>query len=80
MLHSRLSQQQQQEENANYIEQSWIYNFCLKCRGEDDGPSWEPPHWQKICPYPLCPTFRQFSRILSLIFIGKFLPSIYILY
>ncbi|KAL5279795.1 SLC9B2 family protein [Megaselia abdita] len=68
MLNSRLSQQQ--DENPNYIEQSWIYNFCLRCRAEDDGPSWEPPHWQKICPYPLCPTFRQFSRILTLIFIG----------
>ncbi|XP_031632102.1 sodium/hydrogen exchanger 9B2 [Contarinia nasturtii] len=52
------------------IEQSWIYTFCVKCRGEDNSPSWEPPMWQKFCPFPLCPTFRQFARLWSIIIIG----------
>lgn len=52
------------------IEQSWIYNFCIKCRGQDNSPSWEPPFWQKFCPFPLCPTFRQFARLWSIIIIG----------
>lgn len=52
------------------IEHSWIYTFCVKCRGEDNSPSWEPPLWQKFCPYPLCPTFRQFARLWSIIIIG----------
>lgn len=53
------------------IEQSWIYNFCIRCRGEDHTPGYEPSYWQKICPFPLCPTYRQFSRFWSIIIIGK---------
>ncbi|KAJ8949778.1 hypothetical protein NQ318_019008 [Aromia moschata] len=50
---------------------SWFYNFCMKCQAKDDGkPSWEPNFWQKICPHPFFPTYRQFSRILALILIG----------
>lgn len=52
------------------IEDSWIYTFCIKCRGKDATPSWEPPMWQKFCPFPLCPTFRQFSRLWCIIIIG----------
>lgn len=44
--------------------------FCAKCRGEDNTPSWEPPMWQKFCPFPLCPTFRQFARLWCIIIIG----------
>ncbi|ALC38652.1 Nha1, partial [Drosophila busckii] len=59
------------QESNNYVEQSWIYNFCLKCRGEEPNEAWEPPYWQKIFPYPLCPTFRAVARLVSLIAIGK---------
>jgi len=77
-LHAKYNQQQQQQQqqqqsssyNSNSLEDSWLYSFCLKCRGEENVPSWEPPHWQKVCPYPLCPSFRQFSRICVLILIG----------
>ncbi|EDW87827.2 sodium/hydrogen exchanger 9B2 isoform X1 [Drosophila yakuba] len=55
---------------ANYVEESWMYTFCLKCRGEEPSASWEPPFWQKIFPYPLCPTFRTVSRLISIILIG----------
>ncbi|XP_054745114.1 sodium/hydrogen exchanger 9B1 isoform X1 [Anastrepha obliqua] len=66
---------QHEQEHALYAqdnkwEESWIYTFCLKCRGEENRPSWEPPYWQKIFPYPLCPSFRQFSRLCVLILIG----------
>ncbi|XP_067620835.1 sodium/hydrogen exchanger 9B1 isoform X2 [Eurosta solidaginis] len=65
---------QHQQEQALYgqsnLEESWIYTFCMKCRNDDNRPSWEPPHWPKICPYPLCPSYRQFSRLCVLIFIG----------
>jgi hypothetical protein len=44
--------------------------FCKRCRQEESGPSWEPPLWQRLCPYPFCPTYRQFARILSLVLIG----------
>ncbi|RZC36988.1 mitochondrial sodium/hydrogen exchanger 9B2, partial [Asbolus verrucosus] len=49
---------------------SWWHSFCLKCRQEETHPSWQPPLWPKICPYPFCPTYRQFSRIVSLALIG----------
>lgn len=26
--------------------------------------------WQKFCPFPLCPSFRQFARLWSIIIIG----------
>ncbi len=29
--------------------------------------------WSKICPYPLCPTYRQVARMVSIILIGKHL-------
>lgn len=28
--------------------------------------AWEPPHWQAVCPFPFCPTYRQFARLLGL--------------
>lgn len=57
--------------NDSALEQSWIFAFCIRCRGEDKGPSWEPPYWQKCCPYPLCPSFRQCARMLCIVLIGK---------
>ncbi|GBP62629.1 hypothetical protein EVAR_46468_1 [Eumeta japonica] len=53
------------------LEGSWWYACCAKCHQEDSGvPSWEPPNWQKICPYPLCPSYRQFAQNLSVFLIG----------
>ncbi|XP_004519867.1 sodium/hydrogen exchanger 9B1 isoform X2 [Ceratitis capitata] len=72
-LNAKIYQHQQEESLEGYgnkLEESWIYTFCLKCRGEENKPSWEPPHWQKICPFPLCPSFRQFARLFVLILIG----------
>ncbi|XP_075149828.1 na[+]/H[+] hydrogen antiporter 1 isoform X2 [Haematobia irritans] len=72
VLNAKIAQHQQQS-TPNYVEESWLYNFCLKCRGEESTPSWEPPHWQKLFPYPLCPSYRQFARIVVLIMIGVLL-------
>ncbi|EDV99191.1 sodium/hydrogen exchanger 9B2 isoform X2 [Drosophila grimshawi] len=58
---------------ANYVEESWIYTFCVKCRGDEPSEAWEPSFWQKVFPYPLCPTFRTFSRLCVLILIGLLL-------
>nr|XP_014102702.1 sodium/hydrogen exchanger 9B1 isoform X1 [Bactrocera oleae]XP_036226455.1 sodium/hydrogen exchanger 9B1 isoform X1 [Bactrocera oleae] len=72
-LNAKIYQHQQEQAlygQSNKLEESWIYSFCLKCHGEENRPSWEPPYWQKICPYPLCPSFRQFARLLVLIVIG----------
>ncbi|XP_065162835.1 sodium/hydrogen exchanger 9B2 isoform X3 [Atheta coriaria] len=53
---------------------SWWYSLCMKCRSkEPPHPSWAPPMWNKVCPYPFCPTYRQFSRIISLSLIGVLL-------
>ncbi|CAH0557631.1 unnamed protein product [Brassicogethes aeneus] len=51
---------------------SWWYSFCVKCRAKESHPSWAPPLWGKACPYPFCPTYRQFSRIIALALIGIF--------
>ncbi|VEN37226.1 unnamed protein product [Callosobruchus maculatus] len=52
-------------------DRSWWYSFCLKCRSKDEGvPSWSPPFWHRLCPYPFCPTYRQFTRIVALSLIG----------
>ncbi|KAJ8968681.1 hypothetical protein NQ314_002172, partial [Rhamnusium bicolor] len=54
-------------------DRTWWYNFCLKCKSKDEGkPSWEPKWWPKLCPHPFWPSYRQFSRIVSLAFIGTF--------
>ncbi|XP_068621556.1 sodium/hydrogen exchanger 9B2-like isoform X2 [Battus philenor] len=56
---------------SEHIERSWWYACCQKCHQEESGiPSWEPPHWQKICPYPLCPSYRHFAQTLSVFLIG----------
>ncbi|XP_030376902.1 sodium/hydrogen exchanger 9B2 isoform X2 [Scaptodrosophila lebanonensis] len=74
VLNAKYNSQQQSQGGSgggnNYVEESWIYTFCLKCRGEEPSSSWEPPFWQKCFPYPLCPTFRTFSRLVVLILIG----------
>ncbi|XP_072936443.1 sodium/hydrogen exchanger 9B2-like isoform X2 [Epargyreus clarus] len=57
--------------HSEHIERSWWYACCQKCHQTDSGiPTWEPPHWQKICPYPLCPSYRHFAQTLSIFLIG----------
>ncbi|KAJ8958961.1 hypothetical protein NQ318_019732 [Aromia moschata] len=52
---------------------SWWYSFCMKCRSNDEGiPPWQPYFWPKLFPQPFFPSYRQFSRLLSLTFIGIF--------
>lgn len=65
-----LNQHLKQPKPKENLEQSWIYALCMRCRVEYNTPSWEPPYWQKVCPYPLCPSYRQFANILSIILIG----------
>ncbi|CAG9784496.1 unnamed protein product [Diatraea saccharalis] len=58
-------------QQSEHVERSWWYACCAKCHQEESGiPSWEPRHWQKICPYPLCPSYRQFAQTLSIFIIG----------
>ncbi|KAL0849107.1 hypothetical protein ABMA28_013464 [Loxostege sticticalis] len=58
-------------QQSEHVERSWWYACCAKCHQEDAGiPSWEPRNWQKICPYPLCPSYRQFAQTLSVFIIG----------
>jgi NhaP-type Na+/H+ or K+/H+ antiporter len=64
-FHAKLKSQQPES-----VEQSWWFIFFKRCRQEESGPSWEPPLWRRLCPYPFCPTYRQFARILSLVLIG----------
>lgn len=46
----------------------------LKCHDEEEQtkPSWQPTPWRRFCPYPFCPSYRQFSRIVALGLIGMF--------
>ncbi|XP_034825151.1 sodium/hydrogen exchanger 9B2-like isoform X2 [Maniola hyperantus] len=56
---------------SEHIERSWWYACCQRCHTDDTSiPSWEPPHWQKICPYPLCPSYRRFAQNLAVLLIG----------
>ncbi|XP_055684840.1 sodium/hydrogen exchanger 9B2 isoform X2 [Lutzomyia longipalpis] len=57
-------------QDENHLEHSWIFAFCMRCRTTYTTPSWEPKYWQKICPFPLCPSYRQFANLLALILIG----------
>ncbi|XP_065094948.1 sodium/hydrogen exchanger 9B2 isoform X3 [Ochlerotatus camptorhynchus] len=70
---SKINQEYETGQQNAHLEQSWIYSLCMRCRVEYSTPSWEPPGWQKICPYPLCPPYRQFARIISIILIGLLL-------
>ncbi|XP_047515460.1 sodium/hydrogen exchanger 9B2-like isoform X1 [Pieris napi] len=57
--------------HSEHVERSWWYACCQKCHSDDSGiPTWEPPHWQKFCPYPLCPSYRHFAQNLSVLIIG----------
>ncbi|XP_018579862.1 sodium/hydrogen exchanger 9B2 [Anoplophora glabripennis] len=50
---------------------SWLYLFCMKCRSRDEEKEpWQPSFWPKLCPHPYFPSYRQFTRILSLSLIG----------
>lgn len=53
-------------------DRSWWYSFCARCRQKESHPSWQPNLWPRMCPYPFCPTYRQFSRIVAVTFIGIF--------
>ncbi|CAH2243119.1 sodium/hydrogen exchanger 9B2-like isoform X3 [Pararge aegeria] len=57
--------------HSDHVERSWWYACCQRCHTDDSSiPSWEPPHWQKICPYPLCPSYRRFAQNLAVLLIG----------
>nr|CAD7586132.1 unnamed protein product [Timema genevievae] len=52
-------------------ERPWWFVLCKKCRQPESGiPSWEPPLWQRLCPPPFCPSYRQFARVLALFLVG----------
>lgn len=70
---AKINQDHEEAQQGAHLEQSWIYALCMRCRVEYSTPSWEPPGWQKVCPYPLCPPYRQFARIISIILIGVLL-------
>lgn len=54
-------------------DRSWWYIFCLKCRSRDEEKKpWQPSFWPKICPHPFFPSYRQFTRIVSLSLIGLY--------
>ncbi|XP_047042266.1 sodium/hydrogen exchanger 9B2-like isoform X1 [Helicoverpa zea] len=58
-------------QQSEYVERSWWFACCQKCHSEDAGiPSWEPPNWQKVCPFPLCPSYRQFAQNVAVLIIG----------
>ncbi|KAF7990756.1 hypothetical protein HCN44_000561 [Aphidius gifuensis] len=57
-------------EYTDQLKSSWLYLFCTRCHGKDDTPSWEPTGWHKLCPSPFCPSYRKFSRIISLLLLG----------
>ncbi|KAI5641553.1 sodium/hydrogen exchanger family domain-containing protein [Phthorimaea operculella] len=58
-------------QHSEHVERSWWYACCANCHQEEPGiPSWEPPNWQKVCPYPLCPSYRQFAQTLGMFLIG----------
>ncbi|KAL0273603.1 UNVERIFIED_CONTAM: hypothetical protein PYX00_006236 [Menopon gallinae] len=63
----------QASEDEDSLVNSWWYLFCMKCRQKESKSSWEPPHWQKVCPYPFCPSYRQFARLVALILVGLLL-------
>ncbi|KAK6619103.1 hypothetical protein RUM44_003485 [Polyplax serrata] len=63
------------EEDASLVN-SWWYLFCVKCRQKENTKSWEPSHWQKICPYPFCMSYRQFARLFALVLVGFLLWGI----
>ncbi|XP_060517632.1 sodium/hydrogen exchanger 9B1-like [Cylas formicarius] len=65
-------------DNGDDNPRSWWYAFCLKCRSKESTSSWEPPYWSYLCPYPFCPTFRRFSRVVTLIILG--IVSWYVFY
>lgn len=58
-------------EYAEELERSWLYVFCTRCHGDEDGDlSWEPNGWKRVCPSPFCPTYTKFARVLSLFILG----------
>ncbi|KAJ4436481.1 hypothetical protein ANN_16512 [Periplaneta americana] len=64
-LHEKLKLPESQR-----VEKSWLFLFCKRCREDEGSQAWEPPLWQRLCPYPFCPSYRQFARILALFLIG----------
>ncbi|KAG5676603.1 hypothetical protein PVAND_006426 [Polypedilum vanderplanki] len=69
-LYSRHSRSSKKPAAESQLEHSWIYALCMRCRVQYNTPSWQPKHWEKVCPYPLCPSYRQFARLVSIILIG----------
>lgn len=55
--------------NANFkAARSFLFSKNLFT---DNTPSWQPKYWSVICPYPLCPSYRQFARLVSIVLIGE---------
>ncbi|KAK9879223.1 hypothetical protein WA026_004068 [Henosepilachna vigintioctopunctata] len=50
--------------------QSCWHLFCSRFRKTEVENHWEPKPWQFLCPYPFCPTYRQFARLIALLLLG----------
>ncbi|CAH1173995.1 unnamed protein product [Phaedon cochleariae] len=60
-------------ESGHSSGRSWWFDLCIKCNSEDEAQhSWQPSFWPNFCPHPFCPSYRQVSRIVSLVLIGSF--------
>ncbi|XP_049855508.1 sodium/hydrogen exchanger 9B2-like [Schistocerca gregaria] len=57
-------------EKADYLfedlEKSWWLSLLRRCHQPEAPPSWQPGFWPRLCPPPLCPSYRRVARLLAL--------------
>ncbi|XP_049772785.1 sodium/hydrogen exchanger 9B2-like [Schistocerca cancellata] len=45
---------------------SWWLSLLRRCHQPEAPPSWQPGFWPRLCPPPLCPSYRWVARLLAL--------------
>ncbi|XP_046988108.1 sodium/hydrogen exchanger 9B2-like, partial [Schistocerca americana] len=48
------------------LEKSWWLSLLRRCHQPEAPPSWQPGFWPRLCPPPLCPSYRRVARLLAL--------------
>ncbi|KAL0881051.1 hypothetical protein ABMA27_002184 [Loxostege sticticalis] len=54
-------------DNGEHYRNNWFSKLCLRCHQADPTPSWRPPWWNRLCPYPYFSTYRQTAQQLCII-------------
>ncbi|XP_049850150.1 sodium/hydrogen exchanger 9B2-like isoform X2 [Schistocerca gregaria] len=60
---------EKQQHPLDDLQRSWWFLLFKRCHQKETTPSWQPAFWPRLCPPPICPSYRRFARVVALVII-----------